>query len=75
VLVFSARDITADEARQVAATLVKTHTSNEELMKTVRTLVQQGVAAALPAAPAAASVESAAGLVKDVSQKSEKRRK
>ena len=75
VLVFSARDITADEARQVAATLVKTHTSNEELMKTVRTLVQQSVAVALPAAPGATGVENAAGVVTGVSQKSEKRRK
>ena len=75
VLVFSAKDTSADEARQVAATLVKAHTSNEELMKTVRALIQQGMAAALPAAPAASSEESAAGPVTDASQICEKRHK
>jgi DNA-binding response OmpR family regulator len=39
VVIFSATDTTADTAQHVAATLVKTRSSSQELLETIRTLI------------------------------------
>lgn len=42
VVIFSAQDLDAEAAHQVAATLVKSRTSNQELVQTVQALVDGG---------------------------------
>ncbi len=41
VAIFSAQDVTKDTASQVAATLVKSRTSNQELLNTIKLLINQ----------------------------------
>jgi DNA-binding response OmpR family regulator len=42
VVLFSAREVTADVARRVDAALVKTRTSNEQLLETITALIRRG---------------------------------
>jgi len=48
VVIFSAQDLDAEAAYQVAATLVKSRTSNQELLHTIQALVESGDWAASP---------------------------
>ena len=42
VVVFSAEEVGKDVAQQVAAALVKSRTSNEKLLETIKTFVRSG---------------------------------